>query len=682
MQRPSRRTTALLVVGAVVAVAAAGTGAAVVLGQRADRERDEAARAAAEQVVAAWTAGDLAGAPVVLAGGGGADAVAAAEEAVTAGMGDLEPSVELVDVERDEATASADLRVTWPVGDGWTSETSLPLAATGEDREASGWTATWSPSALAPSLEDGDALRLDRVRAGRGQVLDRDGEPLVTDRPVVDVSVAPARAGDPGTLAQGLSDVLGVDAGSLAERIASAPQDRAVPVITLRQEAFDAVRAELDALPGVQWVSGRRALAPTSGFARDLLGVVGDATAEVVEGSGGRVAAGDQAGLSGVQRQYDERLAGTAGATVVRVPGGAEDAVGEAGGDTDEDTGGDAGGDTAAEEQVLFSQGPVPGEDVQLSLDPQVQLAADAALTGRLGDAGVGAAVVVDVASGDLLAVSSTPAGGFDRALQGRYAPGSTFKTVSTQALLAGGLSVDEVVPCPPSVTVGGRTFGNAEGGALGQVPFSTAFAQSCNTAFVSLADRLDAGALPAAAAPMGLGVDWSVGVPAFTGEVPEAGSEDLQAAEMIGQGQVLASPAGMAVLTSTIARGSWLPPRVVLDPAPEEGAAPPEPVADLGAVRDLMRLVATEGTASAALAGLPGAPVGAKTGTAEVGQPDADGTYPTNAWTVAFQPGTGPAGPDGEGVAVAVVVEGGSAGGAVAAPVVADLLTALADEG
>lgn len=675
MQRPSRRTTALLAVGAVV-VAAAGTGTAVVLGQRADRERDAAARAAAEQVVAAWVEGDLAGAPVVLAGGGGADAVAAAEEAVTAGMGDLEPSVELVDVERDEARASADLRVTWPVGDGWTNETSLPLAATGEDREASGWTATWSPSALAPSLEDGDALRLDRVRAERGQVLDRDGEPLVTDRPVVDVTVDPARAGDPGALAQGLSDALGVDAGSLAERIAAAPQGQAVAVITLRQEAFDAVAQELEALPGVQWVRGQRALAPTSGFARDLLGVVGDATAEVVEGSDGRVAAGDQAGLSGVQRQYDERLAGTAGATVVRVPGGAEEGATEDAG-TDDGT-----AEPASEEQVLFSQGPVPGEDVQLSLDPQVQLAADAALEARLGDGGVGAAVVVDVASGDLLAVSSSPAGGFDRALQGRYAPGSTFKTVSTQALLAAGLSVDEVVPCPPSVTVGGRTFGNAEGGALGEVPFSTAFAQSCNTAFVSLADRLDAGALPAAAAPMGLGVDWSVGVPAFTGEVPAAASEDLQAAEMIGQGQVLASPAGMAVLTSTIARGSWSPPRLVLDPAPEEGATPPEPVADLGAVRDLMRLVATEGTASAALAGLPGAPVGAKTGTAEVGEPDASGTFPTNAWTVAFQPGTGPAGPDGAGVAVAVVVEGGSAGGAVAAPVVADLLTALADQG
>ncbi len=643
-------------------VVGAGAGAAVVGAQRAaERDRDDAARAAAEEVVAAWDAGDLAAAPVVLEGGGGAGAVAAGYEALTSGMGGARPAVELVDVEREDAAATADLEVTWPLGEGWTTATSLPLAVTGDDREASGWTATWSPAVVAPALETGDALRLDRVRGQRGEVLDRDGQPLVTDQPVVDVQVDPARVDDADALAQRLSAELGVDAASLAERIASAPEGQAVSVITLRQAAWDEVSGAVGSLPGVQTLPGERPLAPTSGFARDLLGVLGDATAELVEDSDGRLAAGDTTGLSGVQRQYDERLAGTAGATVVRVPEGSED---------------DAAG------QTLFSAGAVPGQDVQLSLDPQVQVAADAALAQGVGDGGSGALVVVDVATGDLLAVSSAPAGGFDRALQGQYAPGSTFKTVSTQALLAAGVTLDETVACPPTTTLSGRTFRNAEGSALGDVPFAVDFAQSCNTAFASLADRLEAGALPAAALPMGIGVDWEVGVPAFTGQVPEAGGEDLQAAEMIGQGQVLTSPAGMAVATSTIARGSWLAPRVVLDPAPEASAPPPEPVADLGVVRDLMRLVATEGTASEALAGVPGGPVGAKTGTAEVGEPGADGAYATNAWTVALQPGAGPSGTDGEGVAVAVVVEGGSAGGAVAAPVVADLLTALAEQG
>jgi len=673
VQRPSRRAAALGIPAVVALALGAGAGAVVVSGRAADRDRDDAARAAAEEVVTAWTAGDLASAPVVLAGGGDAGAVAAGYDAVTAGMGGLAPSVEVVDVEREEAAATADLEVTWPVGQGWTTATTLPLAVTGDDRQASGWTATWSPSVVAPSLEQGDALRLERVRGQRGDVLDRDGQPLVTDQPVVDVQVDPAGAEDPGALAQQLSDELGVDAASLAERIASAPEGQAVPVITLRRAAWDEVSGVVGALPGVQTLPGELPLAPSSSFARDLLGVLGDATAELVESSGGRLVAGDTTGLSGVQRQYDERLTGTAGATVVRVAGGAGEGAGEGSAD---------GPEGAAPAQTLYSAGPVPGQDVQLSLDPQVQLAADAALAQGVGEGGRGALVVVDVASGDLLAVSSAPAGGFDRALQGRYAPGSTFKTVSTQALLAAGLSPEETVPCPATTTVNGRSFVNAGGEELGDVPFAVDFAQSCNTAFASLADRLDDDALAEAAAPMGLGVDWRVGVPAVTGDVPEAGSEDLQAAEMIGQGEVVTSPAGMAVVTSTIARGSWLPPRVVLDPAPEEGASPPEPVADLGVVRDLMGLVATEGTASTALAGVPGEPVGAKTGTAEVGEPGADGSLATNAWTVAFQPGTGPSGPGGEGVAVAVLVEGGSAGGTVAAPVVADLLTALAEQG
>ncbi|ROP44733.1 penicillin-binding transpeptidase domain-containing protein [Pseudokineococcus lusitanus] len=662
MPSPSRRTVAVAV--SALLVVGLGVGGAVALAGRADRERDDAARAAAEAVVAAWTADDLSAAPVRPAGGGGgADEVAAAYAATVEGVGDLRPEVTLVDVVRPEgsegtgATATATLRLSWAVGPGRTTETELPLTATGDDRETSGWTAEWSAGVVDPALAEGDALGLDRTPAVRGDVVDRKGEPLVEERPVVDVQVNPALVEDVDALVARLSAELGVDGASLAERIAAAPEGQAVEVITLRQAAWEEVRDRVR-LPGVQTLAGTRPLAPTAAFARGLLGTVGEATAEVVEQSEGRVAAGDVAGLSGVQRQYDERLAGTAGTALVRVPGGALPV----------EEGADA---PAGEPSVLVESAPVDGQDVQLSLDVDVQLAADAALAAAGAS---GALVVVDVESGDLLAVSSAPSTGADLALTGQYAPGSTFKVVTTQALLAAGLSPDETVDCPATATVDGRSYGNAEGGELGAVPFSLDFARSCNTAFVSLRDRLGPTSLAEAAAPLGLGGDWEVGVPLFTGDVPTTEGETDLASSMIGQGRVLASPAAMAVATSTVARGSWLAPRVVLDPAPAEAAAPPGPVADLAVVRDLMRLVVTDGTASA-LADVPGEPVVAKTGTAETGEPGPDGTLPTNAWTVAAQPG---AGPGADGVAVAALVEGGRAGGAVAAPVVADLLTQL----
>jgi cell division protein FtsI/penicillin-binding protein 2 len=160
--------------------------------------------------------------------------------------------------------------------------------------------------------------------------------------------------------------------------------------------------------------------------------------------------------------------------------------------------------------------------------------------------------------------------------------------------------------------------------------------------------------------------VPWQVGVDVFAGEVPAPSSEVDLAAATIGQGRVLASPAAMANLAATVARGSWSAPRLVLDPAPtgDTPAPPSADVAQLGAVRDLMRAVATEGTASA-LGDVPGAPVHAKTGTAEYGT---DSPPRTHAWTIGFQ---------GD-VAFAVLVEDGSSGGAVAVPVVEAFLRGL----
>lgn len=623
---------------AVAALAGVVVAAAVLLALRAqqarDEARDEAVLAAAVGVATAWQEGDPAASPHV------EDAAAQAYADLTAGLGGATPEqVDVLSVERTGDTASARYRVTWPFGDGWTYETVLPLAGDLEAGDGGAWTAAFAADVVHPDVRAGDRLVLDRTQPERADVLGRDGSPLVTSSPVVQVGVQPSRAEDVPALTQTLGELLEIDAADLAARLEAASGDAFVPVITLRRSDYDALRDELQPLPGTVFRESTLPLAPTREFARALLGTVGPVTAELVQESGGRLAAGDVAGLSGLQRQYDERLSGRAGITVERVRG--------------------------EERRALFETPAVPGEPVQVTLDREVQQAADAALADAGGN-GNAALVAVDVPTGDVLAVANTPASGANRAMVGEYPPGSTFKTVSTLALLGAGVTPAETVSCPATATIEGRSFRNFEGAAAGDVPFRTDFAESCNTAFVSLSQRLAPGALQDAAATVGIGQPWEVGVPAFTGEVPVEESDVELAAATIGQGEVLASPLAMAQAVSAIARGRWLAPSLVTAPEPpaEAPEAPPVDPDHAATVRELMREVATVGTASA-MADVPGPPVHAKTGTAEYGTEDPPRTH---AWTVGFS---------GD-VAFAVLVEDGVSGGEVAVPVAERFLRGL----
>ncbi len=634
----------------VLVVAGAATGA-LLLGR--ERDRDAAARTAAQALAAGMAAGDLTGVPLV---GDDAGTAADAFTAEVAGLDGLRPEVSVTSVERDGERATAQLAVSWDVGAGWSYTTSARLAP----RAGGGtWGADWEPSVLEPSLGAQERLVAQRTPAQRGEVLGGDDAAIVVDSPVVEVGVQPSRTTDPSGLAAQLADLLDLGDGagaSLAERITAATPDSFVSVITLRQADYDALSAQLQPLPGTVFRRSTLPLAPTAAFARALLGRVGQATQEIVDASDGRIASGDTTGVSGLQRTYDERLSGTPGTTVQAAPREGSD----------------------GEPRDLFTSDPVAGQSVQLSLDARVQNAADAALatatSNDASDEGPSAALVaVDVPTGRLLAVANTPTTGTDRALTGQYPPGSTFKAVTTTALLAAGVTPDQTVPCPATATVQGRTFQNFEGEAFGDVPFSTDFAKSCNTAFIGLSDRLSAQSLPDAAAAVGIGGDWdaALGVDAFTGDVPADDDAVARAAASIGQGTVLASPVAMAVAASTIARGAWTAPSLVLDPAPvsttaaAQGAEPAPDAQQLAVVRDLMRQTVTSGTA-AALADVPGEPVHAKTGTAEHGSGD---PLPTHAWTIGFQ---------GD-VAFAVLVENGTSGGTTAVPVVEAFLRGLA---
>ncbi|WP_432496704.1 penicillin-binding transpeptidase domain-containing protein [Kineococcus gypseus] len=627
----------------------AGGAAAVAGGALWLRARDDdgaGARRLADEVAAGWAAGTWR--PELFAAATGSlPADLGAEYARLAGrLAAAPPAVAVASVDAERAgdgAAEAVLDVSFDLagahgaaaGTAFAYTTALRLRR-GDDEA---WRALWEPALVHPALADGSVLRLERTAPERADVLGRDGTAVVTATEVVQVGVQPSRTTDPEATAAALAQVLDVDAAALAARVRQAAPDAFVDVITLRRPDYDDRRAALQPVPGAVFRTSTLPLAPTRAFARGLLGTVGQATAEVVEASGGRYAAGDLAGLSGLQERYDERLAGRVG-VLVRTDGG-----------------------TGAGRE-LFSAPPVAGEPVRTSLDADVQQAADDVLDTAPSAA---ALVAVDTTTGEVLAVANSPADEGDRALTGRYPPGSTFKVVTTAALLAGGLDPEEVVPCAPTAVVDGRSFRNFEGEAFGDVPFRTDFAQSCNTAFVTLSPRLADDALPLTAAQLGVGARWSTGVEAFAGEVPAAESAVDLAAASFGQGRTLVSPLAMAVAAASIAAGQLRRPAVVLEPAPPPAPQPPAPVdpAVLATVGALMREVVTSGTATV-LAAVPGAPVHAKTGTAEHGTGD---PLPTHAWTIGYQ-GT---------LAFAVFVADGASGGSVAAPLAADFLARLA---
>lgn len=639
-RRPSRRT--VVVAGSAVAVAAGGG----VLWVRGRRDDGSGVRPVADDVAAAWSSGTW-DEVTFAAGAAPVPADVPAELArLTGGLATPPPAVEVTSVDlagAADGTATAQLAVSYdltaghgaPDGSVLAHASTLRLARTGEGDDAA-WRPLWDPALVHPALADGATMVLDRTPPARADVLGRDGTPVVADTPVVQVGVQPSRTSDPAATAAALGAALGVDAAALTTRIQQASPDAFVDVITLRRSDYDAQRDVLQPLPGTVFRESTRPLAPTRGFARGLLGSVGEVTAETVEASRGRYVAGDLAGSSGLQARYDDRLAGRVG-LVVTVTGG-----------------------TTAASQELFRVAPQDGESVRTSLETAVQLAADETLAGTTSQA---ALVAVDTATGDVLAVANSPVDGGDIAVTGRFPPGSTFKVVTTLALLTDGLDPAETVACTPTYTVDGRSFSNFEDEAFGDVPFSTDFAKSCNTAFASLSPRLSDDTLPTTAAQLGVGAPWATGVDAFAGDVPVAESAVDLAAASFGQGRTLVSPLAMAVAAASIGAGELRRPAVVLDPAPEAvdapaGAADPAALATLAG---LMREVVTSGTATV-LAGVPGEPVHAKTGTAEHGTGD---PLPTHAWVIGFQ-GT---------LAFAVFVTDGASGGTVAAPLAADFL-------
>ena len=592
---------------------------------------DEQLDAAVDALVTGLERGDLSGVPVT-----GDDPTEAYAD-LTAALAP-EPEVTAEDVEADGDSATTTLRWSWGFrGEPWEYEATVELRRSGED-----WQVAWSPQVVHPTLQEGWTLDVDVVSADRGDILGAGGSQLVTERDVIRFGLDKTTV-QPGQVvpsARRVAELLDIDVASFVDRARKTGPKAFVEAIVLRADEAQQHRTPAwESVEGATTIGAQLPLAPTREFAAPILGTVGEATAEIVEESGGEVVAGDQVGRSGLQARYDDTLRGRDGHRI--------EALDEEGDST-----------------VLAEVEPVDGTDLRVTLDPRLQQRAERLLADVDG---ASALVAVRPSTGEVLAAANgSAAEGLNAATFGRYAPGSTFKVVTALALLRSGLTPESQVSCPTTTVVDGKRFKNYDdypSGSLGRVTLREAFAQSCNTAMIEASTELGDRALADAAAALGLGVDHDLGFPAFFGQVPPPASDTERAADAIGQGKVLASPLAMATVAASVQAGQAVLPQLVVDHEVEQ-QQPAEPLtaAEAGQLRQLMRAVVTDGSGTV-LAGVPD--VRAKTGTAEFGQPDTSGSLPTHAWMIA-----------GRGdLAVAVFVERGQSGSTTAGPVLRGFL-------
>ncbi|UVI35921.1 penicillin-binding transpeptidase domain-containing protein [Brevibacterium spongiae] len=591
-------------------------------------------------------------------------------------------SVRVADITESDGQTVAELDWTWANLDGesWRYTSQLPL-----EKNGLFWWANLTERAIHPKLGKGGSFALRANPGKRGNILGADGEVLMEEGKVVDIGVHPNRL-EPDTLDTLVDelntgvDSLNLDAGALEDDVDAAEGNQLVPVVTLREDDYRHVRDAIHDFPGVLFTEDTQTLTRSRGFAQATLGSAGQASADDIEKSEGRVIAGDVVGRTGLQKTFNSRLSGP-GSVEVFAKGDAAD---------------DKGGKTTLTSLHAFAQ--KDGEDLETTLDVTIQDAADkAAATAKKPTA----VVVIRPSDGHVLAAANhDPEGAaWDRALRGQYAPGSVFKIASGLALLESGVKPEDTIDCPKTVTVGGKKFKNAEDEVLGDVSFADDFAHSCNTAFVSSADRVTGDDLTAAAEQLGM-TDGTLGIGAKTASVPADEDEVTHAAQMIGQGKVQASPLSVATMAASVKAGETVTPQLILGDALDDAeigeagdagggkdargadggkdtggskdaggknaddknagsGSSDAPALDEDAAKqisDMMRDVVTDGTATA-LKDVPGDPVHGKTGTAEYG----DESPPrTHSWFAGFQ---------GD-LAVAVLVEDGGFGAEAAVPV------------
>ena len=623
--RPRRR--ALLVLVAVLAITA------LVVGTLLWRDRFGDGEQEAQQLAADLSAGE---APA------GADA--AEHERI---LGPLHEAGATAQVEvadpgtAEDGTRTATLAWTWTLPDEagtWEYTTEATLER-GED----GWAPALEPASYAAALTASEHLDLTRVDAQLGSLTDRDGAVLYGELPVTTLGLDKTQLeeGELEDAARELAELLGTDADRLAQSVADAGAEAFVPALTLRAEAegeYPLDRAEQ--VPGFLAVEDTRPLASERDYAPGVLGSLREASAEDIEDSDGELEAGDMVASGGVVAAAHDELVGTDGLEVVAV---------------DEET---------AQQRSLHEVAPTDGTAVRTTLDDDLQRLATAAIAEEDSPSAV---IALQPSTGDVLAAALGPTGqSYPVGLVGRYAPGSTFKTVTALALLREDVTPDTTLECPETASVAGRSFKNADSmdpSLFGQMPLRSVIAHSCNTALLLQHETVDQPELADAATTLGIGQQAPEGLEAFMGEVDPEDTGVEHAAAMMGQGRVLTSPLSMAAVLASVQNGETVAPRILAD---EEPAAPevPTPLSEeeTAQMQEMLRGVVTDGSLDD-FADLPGEPVIGKTGTAEwTGE---DGERKLHSWVIVAQ---------GD-LVIAAFVEDGSYGSVTAGPIAREVL-------
>jgi cell division protein FtsI/penicillin-binding protein 2 len=541
---------------------------------------------------------------------------------------------------RNTASAPVDERFALAQVGTWATSTTVKLV----DRKGR-WLVSWSPTTINPALHAGDRLLIGRNWPARAPILGAAGEPLVVNRGLITVGIVGSRIKDPKAVRRDLL-AAGAPAVQIDQALAQAKAHPGYfdPVFQISTARFQRLKAQTGPdnvynVAGTTFEKASSRTAITPNLAAHVVGSVGAITADELKQLRAPYDASSEVGRTGLENIDERQLAGTP-TTHVEVA--------------------DAHGAIVA---TLKSYPGHPGRPVRTSIDPRVQRAAESAVAGLKGKhAGL---VAMRASTGQVLAAVSVPDGyPYDQALHGAFPPGSTFKVLTSTALIQHGLSPSSSARCPPSLTVNGEVFHNAEGDQPTQT-LDQAFTESCNTAFIALAgQRLSASDFSEAAKLYGLQRTTAIGVPASQASVPAPAGQNALAATAVGQAQVTFSPLGMASVASAIDSGTVRAPRLVQGAAGDRVPSAPLPPAVADGLRSMMAHVVQSGTAAGT--GLPAA-AHAKTGTAQYGPGD---KLKTDAWLMGY---------DGD-IAFAVVVQdsGNVNGGPFDGPLIARFFSAL----
>ena len=538
----------------------------------------------------------------------------------------------------------------------------------------------------------------------RGLIVDRFGAPLALNRQTYRITLVPEQAGDLERVLDALDALVPVPDHERQRVLRTVRRMRPfLPVPVLEDLSWDdiaRVAVHGPELPGVQIDMVTRRIYPEAATAAHVVGYVGAVSEEELTGDPLLALPGFKTGKTGVERTQETVLRGKAGISEVEV-----NAVGRVIRELDRIEG-------------------RPGRELMLTIDTHLQHFC----VERFGDQ-TGAAVVIDVATGEILAMVSRPS--YDpnpfprgisaaewrrlvqdplgpltnKAVAGQYAPGSTFKMVTAMAALEAGVKPGQAVFCGGVLALGDSRFHCWKKHGHGSVNMHEAIVQSCDVYFYEMAGRTGIDRIAAMARRLGVGVRLGIELPherdglvptqawkrAATGK-PWVKGETLIAG--IGQGYVLATPLQLAVMTARLVNGGRAVKPTLIRAVAEAGrlVADAAPAAEsVGLTPEMLRIATSamagvtmsgRGTARGARIDIPGMEMGGKTGTSQVRRislaerrggvrknSELEREQRDHALFVGYAPIAAPR------YAVAVIVEHGGGGSAVAAPIARDIL-------